>query len=118
MASSDSDPATHPPVQSAPASPLVPDAGPDGRHLAVFVRDNGAGFDSKQAHKLFQPFQRLHSESEFPGVGIGLATVQRIVHRHGGAVSAAAAPGCGATFCFTLPLADGSGEDARQDTPQ
>jgi PAS domain S-box-containing protein len=73
---------------------------------AYFVRDNGAGFAPEYADKLFRPFQRLHTQEEFAGDGVGLATVRRIIERHGGTIRADGVPGEGATFAFTLPETD------------
>ncbi|EME69548.1 PAS domain S-box [Paramagnetospirillum caucaseum] len=87
----------------------------DGTGPVFCVADNGAGFDPKHAEKLFKPFSRLHRQDEFPGIGIGLATVQRIIRRHGGTIQAVASPGKGAVFRFTLPEAGPDGDDSEGD---
>jgi PAS domain S-box-containing protein len=78
----------------------------DGPHRSITIADNGAGFDPRLAAKLFQPFARLHAASEYEGTGIGLATVARIVKRHGGSVRAESQPDAGATFTCTLPSSE------------
>jgi light-regulated signal transduction histidine kinase (bacteriophytochrome) len=96
-----------PPVRADPARIEVGSFDDDGRTV-YFVRDNGVGFDMRYSDKLFQVFQRLHSNG-YDGSGLGLAMVPRIVDRHGGAIWAESAPGEGATFHFTL---EGGGRES------
>jgi len=83
--------------------------------IAVYVKDNGIGFEMTYAERIFQPFERLHRQSDYPGTGIGLASASRIVTRHGGAIWAESSPGHGASFYFTIP-AGGAAVERDPDT--
>ena len=84
----------------------------DGEHWRFSVRDNGIGMNPEHARRIFEPFQRLHGEEDYPGTGIGLAVCERIIDQHGGRIWVSAIPGEGSVFHFTLPAAAPSGTES------